>query len=87
MAVLALALATFADDAGKAVDLRVEIVDMMEGDGLQAHGQLGTSILVGSLVADDEMLQANGGFAGQFGMSRQKFIEYFDTLHLVQFDM
>src|SRR5262245_8663092 len=62
----AISARVFFQDLGDAVELRVEIVEQVQRDRLQRHGQLGAAKLVLSVVADDDVLEPQQQLDGEF---------------------
>src|SRR3954453_6553622 len=59
-----------ADLAAEGVDLGVEVVQVMEGDGLERHRQLRAAELVRAVMADDHVLEPEQQ-VGREGLARQ----------------
>src|SRR5262249_13702627 len=61
----AFAADVFTEQLGDAVELGVEIVEQVQGDRFERHGQLGTAVFVFTVMADDEVLQPQQQLTGK----------------------
>jgi hypothetical protein len=63
---VAVAADVFLQNLGDAVELGVEVVEEMEGDGLKGHGEFGAAEFILAVMADDEVLEPQQQFRREF---------------------
>lgn len=56
------------DPGRKSIHFGIQVIDMMQEESFQGHGQFGRTELVFSVMAEDQMLEKKGQVLGKSGI-------------------